>query len=129
MQSVQAEKSRMRQTWAQKFLALSFDISTSCKNTVLSKTLKEVIIQILKPNYKKTPVDYFFFPFEDFANNAGSISLLVRPLTEKSLAALSCNVPPHFSPKAINSSFSFSNPRASSSVTEENSSRLIVAVS
>ncbi|KAL0609298.1 Protein GVQW1 [Plecturocebus cupreus] len=56
----------------------------------------------------------------DLANKAGSICSFASPLTEKSLAARSCKVPPHFSPRAISSHLSFSKPSNSSSATELN---------
>lgn len=46
-----------------------------------------------------------------------------RPLTEKSLAARSCRVPPHFSPRAISSHLSLSKPSDSNSAAELNANR------
>jgi len=74
-------------------------------------------------------LNYFFFPLEGFANKAGSIWSLDRPLTEKSLAALSFKVPPHFNPKDISCIFSLSNPKASISAAELNASRSIGSTS
>lgn len=51
----------------------------------------------------------------------GSISKGVV-LSRKSLAARSCNVPPHFSPHDCSSDFNLSMPRASNSAAELNSS-------
>lgn len=70
---------------------------------------------------------HFFFPLGGLANRAGSICSLARPRTEKSLAARSRRVPPHFSPRAVSSLLSLSKPSASISAAEVKASKSRVA--
>ena len=66
---------------------------------------------------------HFFFPLEGLANRAGSICSFARPLTEKSRAARSWRVPPHFSPSAVRAPLSFSRPSNSISAAEVKASK------
>lgn len=66
---------------------------------------------------------HFFFPLGGLANTAGSICPCASPRTEKSLAARSCSVPPHFNPRAASSHLSFSRPSISNSATQLNASK------
>lgn len=63
---------------------------------------------------------FYFFPFplplEGLASNEGSMSFGSSPLTENSLSARCCRVPPHFIPLSIRRDFNFSSPKTSISV-------------
>ena len=69
---------------------------------------------------------HFLLGLAGLASSAGSIWSGASPLMEKSRAARSVSVPPHFKPRDISSSFSTSRPRDwswSTDDTEDRSSR------
>lgn len=72
---------------------------------------------IIKPVQILFSLFYFFpFPLEGLASNDGSMSFGSSPLTENSLSARCCRVPPHFIPLSIRRDFNFSSPKTSISV-------------
>ena len=82
--------------------------------------LPEVTLETLKQQQQKFKCCYFR---GGLAISAGGMSSWLRPLTEKSLSARCCKVPPHLRPRHIRAVFNTSSPTFSRSSAELNSSR------